>query len=125
MTAQLLSTTYYLRRGDTWNPTLRVYQDKAKTQVFDASDYSAKCILKEELDAEHPSVVEMDVTWTDAANGIGTVALSHSDSLKLRIHKYIYEFKVYDDSSSGVAEFQKTVEQGYLNVVEVLKTTLD
>lgn len=115
--------TYELLRGDTWNPTLRVYQDAAKTQAKDVSDYSGVCIIKEGLDAELPTVVEVAVTWTDAANGIGTIAISHADSLKLRIHEYIYEFKIYDDGSSGVSEYQKTVEQGILDVVEVLKTT--
>lgn len=114
---------YSLLRGDTWNPTLKLYTDKQKTQAFDATDYAVKCIIKEELDAEYPAVVEMDVTWIDQANGIGTVSLSHTNSLKLRIHEYVFEFKVYDDSSSGVVEYQKTVTQGILDVTEVLKTT--
>ena len=116
-------TTYELKRGDTWNPTLRVYEDKAKTQAMDVTDYSGKVIIKEGLDAELPAVVELDVIWTDAANGIGAVAMTHAQSISLRIHTYVYEFKVYDDGSSGVDEFQKTVDQGYLDVVEVLKTT--
>jgi hypothetical protein len=115
--------TYELLRGDTWNPTLRVYSDKLKTQPLDCSDYGGKCYVKEELDAEAETKVELDVTWTDQANGIGTVAMSHADSLKLRIHEYIYEFKIFDDTSSAATEFQKTVDQGILDVVEVLKTT--
>jgi hypothetical protein len=116
-------TTYYLRRGDTWNPTIEVYSDTLFTTPRDVSDYGAKCYVKEGLAAELPAVVEMDVVWSDEANGIGSPSLSHADSLKLRIHKYVFEIKVYDDSSSGVAELQKTVFQGYLDVTEVLKTT--
>lgn len=115
--------TYELRRGDTWNPTLRVYADTQKTVPLDCSDYAGKCYVKEGLDAELPIIVEMDVTWTDPANGIGTVAMSHANSLKLRIHGYIFEFKIFDDTSSAATEFQKTVDQGILDVVEVLKTT--
>jgi hypothetical protein len=115
--------TYTLRRGDTWNPTLRVYSDSLKTQPLDCSDYAGKCYVKEGLDAELPVIVEMDVTWTDQSNGIGTVALSHANSLKLRIHEYVYEFKIFDDTSSAAIELQKTVDQGILDVGEVLKTT--
>lgn len=115
--------TYTLLRGDTWNPTFRVYTDTLKTLPMDVSDYSSKCIIKEGLDAELPAIVELDVVWSDEANGIGSVSMTHADSLKFRIHKYVFEFKVYDDSSSGVSEYQKTAEQGYLDVVEVLQTT--
>ena len=115
--------TYALKRGDTWNPTLLLYANKAKTQAFDASDYSAKCYIKEGLDAELPTVLELDAIWTNQAGGEGAFAMTHAESVKLRIHEYTYEVKLYDDSSSGVAEFQKTISQGILDVVEVLKTT--
>lgn len=109
--------TYTLKRGDTWNPTLELYQDKAKTIRFNAAGYSGKCYIKEVLDEDHPTVVEMSISWTDQANGIGTVSLSYANSLKLRIHKYIYEFKIYTAANA----IRKTVDQGYLDVVEVLE----
>ena len=109
--------TYTLKRGDTWNPTLELYSDKALTQAFDATGYTGKCYIKEQLDEEHSIVVEMDVSWTDQANGIGTVLLSYANSLKLRIHTYVYEFKIY---TAGNA-VRKTPDQGYLDVVEVLE----
>lgn len=109
--------TYTLKRGDTWNPTILLYQDKAKTTAFDATGYSGKCYIKEQLDEEHPSVVEMDISWTDQANGEGTVSLTHANSLKLRIHGYVYEFKIYTAANA----IRKTVDQGNLNVVEVLE----
>lgn len=110
-------TTYTLKRGDTWNPTLELYSDKAKTTRFVATGYSGKCYIKEALDEDQPHTVEMDISWTDQANGIGTVSLSYENSLKLRIHTYVYEFKVYTAANA----IRKTVDQGYLDVVEVLE----
>jgi len=110
-------TTYTLKRGDTWNPTLELYSDKAKTTRFDATGYTGKCYIKEVLDEDQPHTVEMDISWTDQANGIGTVSLTYVNSLKLRIHTYVYEFKVYTAANA----IRKTVDQGYLDIVEVLE----
>jgi len=110
-------TTYTLKRGDTWDPTLELYSDKAKTIRFNATEYSGKCYIKEQLDEDQPHTVEMDISWTDQVNGIGTVSLSYANSLKLRIHKYVYEFKIWTAANA----IRKTVDQGYLDVVEVLE----
>lgn len=110
-------TTYTLKRGDTWNPVLRLYSDKAKTIPFDATDYTGKCHIKDQLEEAIPDAVTLDIDWTDQGNGIGTVSLSYADSLKLRLHKYVYEFKIY----TALNAIRKTVDQGYLDVVEVLE----
>ena len=108
--------TYTLKRGDTWDPTIMLFSDKEKTTSFDATGYTLECTIKEELQEEATAVVSMTGSWTDQSNGVGTVSLSHTDSLKLRIHKYVYEFKVYTAANAR----RKTVSQGYLKVVEVL-----
>jgi hypothetical protein len=100
-----------------------VYEDKQHTTPKDMTDYDAFCVIKEGLDAELLAVVEPVVSWTDQANGIGQVFVSHADSLKFRVHTYVFEIKVFDNSSSGVEELQKTIVQAYLDVTEVLKTT--
>ena len=109
--------TYTLKRGDTWDPILQFYSNKQKTTAFDATGYSGKCYIKEELDEDRPHVVEVDVVWTDQAGGIGTVSIDYADSLKLRIHEYVYEIKLFTAANAT----RKTVDQGYLDVVEVLE----
>lgn len=109
--------TYTLRRGDTWNPTIELFADKEKTIPFDATGYTGKCYIKPELEEESTPTVTLDISWTDQPNGIGTVSLTYADSLKLRIHEFIYEFKIYTAANA----IRKTVEQGILKVVEVLE----
>ena len=109
--------TYTLKRGNTWNPILEIYTDTTKDTRFDATGYAGKCYIKEELNEDLPIVVEMDVSWTDQANGIGTISLSHTNSLKLRIHAYSYEVVVYTTGNA----IRRTADHGTLDVVETLK----
>ena len=115
--------TYTLKRGDTWELTLNLYSDKDKTIPFDATQdggYDGQCYIKEELDEARDAVVTVDLEWEDQSTGIATMFLTTENSLKLRLHKYVAEFKVYADSSSAGNEVRQTVEQAYLDVVEVL-----
>ena len=44
--------TLTLKRGDTWDPTILLFSDKAKTIPFDATGYTLECTIKEELQGE-------------------------------------------------------------------------
>jgi len=107
-----------LKRGDTWNPTLRLFSDKKKTVTFDATGFTGKCHIKERFEETAPDVQVLDVSWTDIANGVGTVNLTHVQSLELMTKTdYYVQFKIYSAGNTIV----KTPMQGILPCVEVLE----
>lgn len=106
-----------LKRGDTWNPTIRLYSNKKKTVTFDATGFTGKCHIKERLEETAPDILVLDVSWTDIANGVGTVNMTHAQSLTLMVRDYFAQFKIYNTSNVIV----KTPAQGTLPVVEVLE----
>ena len=107
-----------LKRGDTWNPTIYLYSDKKKTIPFDATGYDLKCHIKERMEETAPDVFVLSGNWTDIANGVGSVDLTHPQSLQLRVMDYYFQFKVYVSADNSVV---KTPKQGILQVVEVLE----
>jgi hypothetical protein len=107
-----------LKRGDTWNPTVYLFSDKKKTVPFDATGYALKCHLKERMEETAPDVFVLDGSWTDQGNGVGSVGLTHAQSLELRVMDYYFQFKVYVEADNSVV---KTPKQGILQVVEVLE----
>ena len=109
-----------LKRGDTWNPTIRLFSDKKKTVTFDATDFTGKCHIKEVMEETADDIFVLNISWTDQANGVGTVNLTHTQSLELMVKDdpgYYVQFKVYNTSNVIV----KTPAQGTLPVVEVLE----
>jgi len=104
--------------GDTWNPTIRLYSDEKMTITFDATGYSLICHIKEKLEESATEIFELTGTWTDAANGVGTVNMTHIQSKTLRPKDYYFQFKIYVTSDNSVV---KTVKQGILKMVEVLE----
>lgn len=109
-----------LKRGDTWNPTIRLFSDKKKTVPFDATGFTGKCHIKERFEETAPDLLVLDVSWTDEANGIGTVTMTHTQSLDLMVNDnpgYYVQFKVYNVGNTIV----KTPAQGTLPVIEVLE----
>ena len=106
-----------LKRGDTWNPTIRLFSDKKKTVTFDATGFTGKCHIKEVMEETADDIFVLDIAWTDQPNGVGTVNLTHTQSLELMVRNYFVQFKVYNTSNVIV----KTPAQGTLPVVEVLE----
>lgn len=107
-----------LKRGDTWNPTIRLFSDEEMTVTYDATGYTLVCHIKDKLDETAPEIFELAGSWTDQANGVGTVKLDHDDSKTLRVKEYYFQFKIYVTADQSTV---KTVKQGILKVVEVLE----
>ena len=107
-----------LKRGDTWNPTIYLFSDKKKSIPYDATGMTLKCHIKEEMNETAPDIFVLDGTWSDQSNGVGSVNLTHTQSLQLMIRKYYAQFKVYTTSDNTIV---KTPKQGILPVVEVLE----
>ena len=106
-----------LKRGDTWNPTIRLFSDKKKTVTFDATGFTGKCHIKESMVETAPNILELNITWSDISNGVGSVTMTHAQSLTLMVREYFAQFKVYNATNTIV----KTPAQGTLPVVEVLE----
>jgi hypothetical protein len=104
--------------GDTWNPTIRLYADENKSVAYDATGYTLVCHIKEKLEEDATEIYEIVGSWTDEANGIGKVKMTHTQSKALRRKDYYFQFKIYLDSAFTVV---KTVKQGILKMVEVLE----
>jgi len=107
-----------LKIGDTWNPTIRLYSDGEMTVTFDATGYTLVCHIKEKLEEDATELFELSGSWTDEANGVGTVNMTHTQSKTLRVKDYYYQFKIYVTADNSVV---KTVKQGILKMVEVLE----
>lgn len=107
-----------LKRGDTWTPTIRLFTDKEMTTTFDATGYTLECHIKEKFDETATLVYKLTGSWTDQANGVGTVNLNHANSKTLWPKEYYFQFKIYVTTDNSVV---KTVKQGILKVVEVLE----
>jgi hypothetical protein len=107
-----------LKIGDTWNPTIRLYSDDEMTVTFDATGYTLVCHIKEKLEESATEIYELSGSWTDQANGVGDVNMSHTQSKALFVKDYYYQFKIYVTADNSVV---KTVKQGILKMVEVLE----
>ena len=107
-----------LKRGDTWNPTIRLYSDEKMTVTFDATGYNLVCHIKEKLEETATEILELAGSWTDQANGVGSVNMTHTQSTGLYVKKYYFQFKIYVAADNSVV---KTVKQGILDIVEVLE----
>jgi hypothetical protein len=115
-----LITFNELKRGDTWNPTIRLFSDKKKTVTFDATGFTGKCHIKERMEETADDIEVLDVDWDDEANGVGHVNLTYAKSVELMVNDdpgYYVQFKVYNAGNTIV----KTPIQGILPVVEVLE----
>jgi hypothetical protein len=104
--------------GDTWNPTIRLYSDEEMTVTFDATGYTLVCHIKDKLQEDATEILELAGSWSDAANGVGSVNMTHTQSKTLRAKDYYYQFKIYVTADQSVV---KTVKQGILKMVEVLE----
>lgn len=107
-----------IKIGDTWNPTIRLYSDENMSVTFDATGYTLVCHVKEKLEESATEILELSGTWSDAANGVGSVTMTHTQSKGLRVKEYYYQFKIYVTADNSVV---KTVKQGILDMVEVLE----
>ena len=107
-----------LKIGDTWNPTIRLYSDAEMTVPFDATGYTLVCHIKDKLEESATEIYELAGSWTDAANGVGNVTMTHLESKDLYVKDYYYQFKIYVTADNSVV---KTVKQGQLKMVEVLE----
>ena len=110
-----------LKRGDTWNPTIRLYSDEKMTVTYDATGYTLVCHIKEKLDEDATEILELAGSWTDEGNGVGTVNMSHTQSKALFVKDYYFQFKIYVTADNSVV---KTVKQGILSVVETLEADI-
>jgi len=104
----------YLKQGDTWTPILTVTEDGA---AMNCTGYTAKMWIKAQLRETAPELFELDVNWTDQAEGIGYFAFTHAMSATL-LGSYWYEVKLVETASNTVV---RTLIQNRL----IVRTTLE
>jgi len=109
-----MKNTKYLKKGNTWIPTLTVTDDD---EPFNCTGYTAKLWIKTTLKETAPEIRVLDITWTDQAGGVGFFNLMHEMSINL-LGRYWYEIILYEEISNDVV---RTLIQDRLIVRETLE----
>ena len=107
----------YLKRGNTWTPTLTVTEDD---EAYDCTGYTAKLWIKQTLKETAAEIAELTISWTDQAGGVGYFNLTHAQSAAMT-GRYWYEVILYETASNTVV---KTLIQNRLIVRETLEADL-
>lgn len=109
--------SYYIKRGNTWIPELVITQGD---EAFDCTGYTAKLWIKETLKEISPEIQELDINWTDQANGLGYFTLTHAMSSNM-LGKYWIEVILYYETTFEVV---RTLIQDRLIIRETLEVNL-
>lgn len=109
--------SYYLKRGDTWTPTVEVTEDG---EAVDCTGYNIKCWIKETLKETAAEIHELDINWTDQSSGEGYFSLTHEQSSNL-LGRYWIQIVMYYETDNSIV---RTLLQDKLIIRESLEINI-